>query len=265
MSIEKNKATNIASSNHNGNKNSDKSKVRKVINVSIQKKNFNELNNILNMWDEDELNLSSEVCKSILFKNELENNPIIQTLLSTLELIKTNLKNKDLFEYSEDEALNIALKYILAIKVNGCELSDFLANEFYFLDKSKINDNTKDMNNCEEQNIDTDENNNDNIKISEIKECEVTKIDESAQTIDSHNTDINKSNQSDIDNGNNINPTEVIKATDITPHNETVVYESINQVNNVLKWDIPNTPSFSKEDKNEDDSINSAFSGFSYP
>ena len=109
-----------------------KTKVRKTLNVSLQKRNFDELNNIINNWEDEDLNVSGEVCKSILFKYDLENNSYIQTLLSTINLIKTNLKNKELFEESYENALLIALKNIISIKVNAQELSDFLEKDDYF-------------------------------------------------------------------------------------------------------------------------------------
>lgn len=109
-----------------------KTKVRKTLNVSLQKRNFDELNNIINSWEDEDLNVSGEVCKSILFKYDLENNSYIQTLLSTINLIKTNLKNKELFEESYENALLIALKNIISIKVNAQELSDFLEKDNYF-------------------------------------------------------------------------------------------------------------------------------------
>lgn len=182
----------------------DKNKMRKVINVSIQKKSLVELNSILNMWEDDMLNLSNEVCKSILFKHEFENNPVMQTLLSTIKLIKTNLKNKELFKYTEEEAFIISLKNLLSIKVNPNELCDFLENDLYFSNDNKpVVDNNKPIATSKPI-IDNTINNTQNINRDEPKIPEKTilhwNIPES--TSFTKNEEVLNTNSEGIDNSN---------------------------------------------------------------
>ena len=110
----------------------DSIKERKTLNISLQKRNIDNLNSIIDNWEEDGLVVSNEVCKAILFKNDFENNSCLQTFLSTLNLIKTNLSNKNLFDKSYNEALTIALKNILNIKINASELVSLLEDDSYF-------------------------------------------------------------------------------------------------------------------------------------
>ena len=107
-------------------------KERRTLNISLQKRNLDNLNSIIDTWEEDGLVVSSEVCKSILFKNDFENNAYLQTFLSTFNLIKTSISNKDLFDKTYDEALTTALKNILNIKINAIELVNLLENDLYF-------------------------------------------------------------------------------------------------------------------------------------
>lgn len=109
-----------------------KKKLKRTVNISIQKRNLEEINDILNMWDYEGLNASREICKAILFKYSLENNPYLQTLLSTLNLIKSNLKSKNLNENDLETASMIALKNIVSIKIDAQELTNFLENDDYF-------------------------------------------------------------------------------------------------------------------------------------
>lgn len=107
-------------------------KTRRNINVSIQKKDFLKINKIINDWEYSGANISSEVCNSILLKNILEHNPTTQTLIDSINLIKNSLKNKDIKDYSEEDALSIALEKILSININAVELSNFIENKLYF-------------------------------------------------------------------------------------------------------------------------------------
>lgn len=227
--------------------NTSKTKIRKNINVSIQKRNFDKLNCILNNWDDEELNLSNEVCKSILFKNELENNPLTQTLLSTLNLIKTNLKNKNLFDYPSDEALFIALKNIISIKINATELSSFLEDDFYFA-TSTNSPNTNSLDNIQD-----------------------TIINNKNTSTDVENNNINSEFAIDITQEDNINSTNS-NSKNLSHKNDTTTN------NDILEWRIPDAPNFTKNkgsssnnSTNETNNIdkeellNQRFNAFSYP
>ena len=173
----------------------NKPKERKTINVSIQKRNFNKLNSILNSWDEEGLNISSEVCKCILFKHELENSPLTQTLVSTLNLIKTSLKNKQLSSDSHDEALFTVLKNIISIKIDASELSNFIVDDFYFSNPSSNKDSKKTNDTTAEEHTKDNCNTSDIKQTNNLKDVEdviLTTKEESNNDISSNTTDATK-------------------------------------------------------------------------
>lgn len=204
--------------------NTDKPKTRSTINASIPKRNFEELNAILNSWDEEKLNLSSEVCKSILFKHEFENNPITQTILSTLNLIKISLKNKKLFDNSYNEALFLALNNIISIKIDANELSNFMEDDFYF---SKYSN---------------DKNLNEINNVDDTKNIEPINIVENVENTETVNT---------IENIESVITTTQETCND----NPTSDTNSTISNNNIIKWDIPETPLFSQNKGSESNNV----------
>lgn len=253
-------------------------KTRKTINVSIQKKNSDKLNDILNNWDEEELNLSNEVCKCILFKNELENNQVTQSLISTLNLIKITLKNKNLFEKSYDEAFITALKNIISININTQELCSLVENDLYFSNVSKTdnssNDNLK-------HNLNTYKN---FTKNNEYTEETIVTIPENENTcIEALNTFENSTDN----HTKEVTPiNDIINTTSIEGVNDTIAItqektttnttssnnnECTNQnVSGIIRWDnIPEEPTVSNDgkDKNVSDIelLNKRLNAFSYP
>lgn len=105
-------------------------KERNNINVSLKKRNKALLNNILNSWEKEGCNLSSEVCDAIILKNLSNENPHIQTILSTLSLIESSLKSHSTTRDMEQEeirarALSI-FNEVITIDIDGNKLTSFL-------------------------------------------------------------------------------------------------------------------------------------------
>lgn len=102
-------------------------KIRKNINVSIQSKKYNEpINDVLTNWEDEGLNISTEVCNSILLANKIANSP---TLLNVMNIY--DLAEKILNLYQVDEVEN-SLEDILSklINVNGSELTEVINATF---------------------------------------------------------------------------------------------------------------------------------------
>lgn len=105
-------------------------KQRSTINVSLQKRNLELLNSILNGWVEDGYNISNEICNAIIFKNKSDINPHIQTILSTLSLIESSLKSQRISKsMSDDEIGSKALEIfneVITIDIDGTKLTNLL-------------------------------------------------------------------------------------------------------------------------------------------
>lgn len=164
------------------------SKERKTLNISLQKRNLDLLNSIIDTWDKDGLVVSNEACNCILFKYEFENNPFLQTILSRINLIKSNINSKDLYGKDYNDALNIALKNVLEIKLNPTELVKLLEDDLYFKNIDNSNSsNIKDIANTNDK--------NDRININNTKDY---------TNPNSYNSN-NKNNTDNINNERNIN------------------------------------------------------------
>lgn len=115
-------------------------KKRKTVNVSIQKRNYDKINDILNSWEEDGCNISNKICEAILFKESSKDNPHILTILSTLNLIESSLKaNHNLSE--EELSLNTTeiFKQVLTLNIDGDKLTTFLTGKPKLIRKDNIN------------------------------------------------------------------------------------------------------------------------------
>lgn len=132
-------------------------KIKKNINVSIQaRKYFSPINNILQNWEEDGLNVSTEVCESILLAEKIANSP---TLLSVMKLYDLTeqilyLNGVDNTEQKLEDVLS------LLIKVNGEGLTDIINSSFQNTNKNKKK---------EHNNIETTECSTQNIKETKTK------------------------------------------------------------------------------------------------
>jgi hypothetical protein len=110
-----------------------KNKTRKTVNVSLGKRHPEQLNNILNNWEDEGYNISNEICKAILFREKYESNPHICTILSTLSLINSSLKSQKQYSHlSQDEIDAIALEIfneVITINIDGNKLTHLLKGE----------------------------------------------------------------------------------------------------------------------------------------
>ena len=196
----------IENKNATDNDSTTDSKERKTLNISLQKRNLDLLNSIIDTWEKDGLVVSNEACNCILFKYDFENNPFLQTVLSRINLIKNNIDSKDLYGNSYNDALNIALKNVLEIKINPTELVRLLEDDLYFKNTEEVNtvntsniDNTKDNKqsnyNSTKDNNNSNVNNNYNIHIDENKNNNNTN---DKNTLNETNT-----NEKNINNTNN--------------------------------------------------------------
>mgnify|MGYP001602226953 CR=1 FL=1 len=124
-----------------------KQKVRKTVNVSLQKRHIDSLNAILNSWEEDGCNISHEICEAILFKNKSDINPHICTILSTLSLIESSLKSqktsRDMTpEQIDSKALEI-FNDVITIDIDGNKLTNLLKGVNMKASNQKLEQNTQ--------------------------------------------------------------------------------------------------------------------------
>lgn len=125
-------------------------KIKKNINVSIQSRKYsNAINTILQNWEEDGSNVSTEVCESILLANKVANSP---TLLSVMKLYDLTeqilyLNGVDDTEQKLEDVLS------LLIKVNGEGLTDIINSSFKNTTKNKKKESNNSLLRGEEKNI----------------------------------------------------------------------------------------------------------------
>lgn len=261
----KNKA--IENTNAIDNDSNTESKERKTLNISLQKRNLELLNSIVDTWEKNGLVVSNEACNCILFKYDFENNPFLQTFLSRINLIKNNVDSKELYDTSYEDALNIALKNVLEIKINPTELVRLLEDDSYFKNIEEIpkknntqfkEDNTNSNINSSTVTItNTDKNNN---AINNIT-TDNNSLDTS-YTNDNH-TAINKNIQSNNNNYTNEN----INTPKINHNKQTVdelavekyTNEEDNKESKPLVWNIPEPIT-----DNQNSDLNEKLNAFSY-
>lgn len=96
----------------------------KTINVSLQSKRYAEpINKIIAEWKADGLNVSTEVCESILLKNKVDKSATLLQVLSALDLVEKLLKIKGI---EDTETVEKILKRMININMNG--LTDSLTD-----------------------------------------------------------------------------------------------------------------------------------------
>lgn len=109
---------------------SEKVKKRKTVNVSLQKRHIDYLNEILNSWEEDGCNISNEICEAIIFKNKSDINPHICTILSTLSLIESSIKaqknSKTMTQEEIDTKTLEIFNDVITIEIDGNKLTNLL-------------------------------------------------------------------------------------------------------------------------------------------
>lgn len=242
------------------NDSSTDNKERKTLNISLQKRNLDLLNSIIDTWDKNGLVVSNEACNCILFKYDFENNPFLQTLLSRINLIKNNIDSKDLYENSYNDALNIALKNVLEIKINPIELVRLIEDDSYFKNIEEFNTINTDTTNKDNQPY-TNYNSSDNSNVNDnfngcIYENKNTTNDKNVlnktntndkDVINNNDTQSNCSNYTD--NNININKPELTKDNSNNLNNdkrtedeiaiEKYTNEEENKESKPLVWNIP--------------------------
>lgn len=76
-------------------------KERKTINVSLQSKKYlDSVNKILNEWEDDSLNLSTQICETLLLMDRLKKSATFANVIAMYELIEKMMK----VYHIEDEA-----------------------------------------------------------------------------------------------------------------------------------------------------------------
>lgn len=81
-------------------------KERKTINVSLQSKKYLEpINKILNEWEAEELNLSTQICENLLLVQRLKNSITFGNVLAVYELIERMMKVYDIKDKSQLEQI----------------------------------------------------------------------------------------------------------------------------------------------------------------
>lgn len=107
-----------------------KIKDRNNVNVSLRKRDKVLLNSILNSWEKEDCNISSEVCDAIILKNLSNTNPHIQTILSTLSLIESSLKSHFMTKKMTDEEISInalsIFNEVITIDIDGNKLTNLI-------------------------------------------------------------------------------------------------------------------------------------------
>lgn len=204
-------------------------KLKKTLNVSIHKRHIHEISKILKDWDDEGLVVSTEVCESILFKTIMKENPYLHTLYSTVKLIESNMKNKDLYNIDYNKAFTLALKNTLSLNINTNELKDFLENENYFM---KFEEHEKIQKKSEDA-------------IQPL-------IYKSTDTKNNHNTHelaVDKNSDEHI---------EKKSIPEINPYLESNIQDK--EANQIITWNIPKEPSINSKDID----LNSKFEAFQY-
>lgn len=81
-------------------------KERKTINVSLQSKKYLEpINKILNEWEADSLNLSTQICENLLLVQQLKNSVTFGNILAVYELIERVMKVYDIQDNTQLEQI----------------------------------------------------------------------------------------------------------------------------------------------------------------
>ena len=184
------------------------SKKKESLSVSIKNKHYNDLILIVEQWENKKLNVSNEICESVLLKNNIENNTYLQKFMPTFNLIKQTLKNKNLDNLTYEEAFSTVLKNIFSIKINTEELGKFLEDDDYLLNINSYNETQNKQN-----------------KIKENKNT--TPI----ATKNTQKEDLNNKVDNNEKNSNTNNNKE----------------ENNTSTDNILKWNIPKEPSFNEQ------------------
>lgn len=113
-------------------------KIRKNLNISIQSKKYSmTINDILNKWDDEDKNISTEVCESILLSNEIYKSPTLINIIAIYKLIQQLI---DLYDLKDDDVIELILSDIITIKNNNLpKIVESLCKKKYSNENQSIN------------------------------------------------------------------------------------------------------------------------------
>ena len=99
-------------------------KERRTINVSLQSKKYLEpVNQILNEWEEDSLNLSTQICETLLQMQKLKASGTFSSVLAVYELIERVTKVYNIQDHAQIERL-----FAEAVTINHSKLGKLITN-----------------------------------------------------------------------------------------------------------------------------------------
>ncbi|WP_368263431.1 hypothetical protein [Clostridium disporicum] len=105
----------------------DDKKLRKNVNVSIQsKKYFRPINNILKEWEDNSLNLSTEVCESLLLSNKISKSPTLLKVVNVCELAEKILNLYPIDDTDKTQMIENVLSQI--VQVDTSQLTDVISS-----------------------------------------------------------------------------------------------------------------------------------------
>jgi iron-sulfur cluster repair protein YtfE (RIC family) len=99
-------------------------KERRTINVSLQSKKYLEpINQILNEWEDESLNLSTQICETLLQMKKLKSSGTFSSVLAVYELIERVMKVYDIQDHAQLERL-----FAEAVTINHSKLGKMITN-----------------------------------------------------------------------------------------------------------------------------------------
>lgn len=165
-------------------------KIKKNINVSIQsKKYFSPINNILQDWEEDGLNISTEVCESILLAEKVANSPTLLSVMKLYDLTEQILYLNGI----QDSEQKLEDVLSLLISVNGDGLTDIINSSF---DKTNKSQRKKNLNKSVKEQHPTE---NKSRSSNELIPNKVEYIKDDSEYVDVYDKD---DTENEDDNGN---------------------------------------------------------------
>lgn len=98
-------------------------KERKTLNVSFQSRKYlHDINEILNEWDEEGLNLSTQICDNILLVHQIKQSMTFGSVLAVYELIERMMKVYHIEDSSQLERI-----FSEVVQVDNRRLSQLLS------------------------------------------------------------------------------------------------------------------------------------------
>lgn len=99
-------------------------KERKTINVSLQSKKYLEpVNKILNEWEADSLNLSTQICDTLLMMQKLKSSGTFGSVLAVYELIERLIRVYDIQDPAQLEKI-----FSEVVTINHSKLGKLVTN-----------------------------------------------------------------------------------------------------------------------------------------